>query len=95
MRVVWTRPAGEQFAETLAFLAERSPAAASRLATEVETRLDQLAGSPYIGRPGRVEGTRELVLTDVPYIVAYRVTGRVEILAVTHGARRWPETFGI
>lgn len=94
MQVAWTRPAGEQFAKTLAYLAEQNPAVASRLVAEVEDRLAQLVANPQLGRPGRVAGTRELVLRDFPYVVAYRVTDRVEILAVMHGARRWPTSFG-
>jgi toxin ParE1/3/4 len=46
-----------------------------------------------IGRQGRVGGTRELVVQGTPYIVVYRVHDDVEILAVVHGARKWPESF--
>jgi len=43
---------------------------------------------------GRVPGTRELVVTGTPYIVAYRVRDEtVEILRVFHAARKWPERF--
>ena len=49
---------------------------------------------PYLGRAGRVTGTRELVMSRTPYIVAYRIHADVlEVLAVVHGARRWPERF--
>ena len=45
-----------------------------------------------LGRPGRVEGTRELVVPDTPYLVPYRGRGHaVEILRVFHGARKWPK----
>ncbi len=54
----------------------------------------QLARTPLVGRPGRVGNTRELVMTKLPFIVAYQVTpSTVEILAVIHTARLWPETF--
>ncbi|WP_246526867.1 type II toxin-antitoxin system RelE/ParE family toxin [Plastoroseomonas hellenica] len=46
-----------------------------------------------LGRRGRAKGTREFVLPDTPYIIVYRVTDRVEILAVVHAAREWPEGF--
>lgn len=43
------------------------------------------------GRPGRVPGTRELVLDGLPYFLAYRVKGQaVQILRVIHSARHWP-----
>jgi len=47
-----------------------------------------------MGRPGRVPGTRELVLPNFPYIIPYRVREqRVEILRVFHTARKWPQGF--
>jgi toxin ParE1/3/4 len=54
----------------------------------------RLSEFPSIGRPGRVHGTRELVVDDTPFIVAYRIReGTVEILVVLHSARKWPEDF--
>jgi toxin ParE1/3/4 len=45
-----------------------------------------------LGAPGRVPGTRELVIPKTPYIVPYRVRGsRIEIARVYHSARRWPD----
>ena len=59
-----------------------------RIREQVET----LARFPQSGRPGRIEGTRELVISRTPYIVAYRIAGdTVRILRVLHGARRWPD----
>ncbi|MGH9660026.1 MAG: type II toxin-antitoxin system RelE/ParE family toxin, partial [Bryobacteraceae bacterium] len=52
---------------------------------------DLLASQPQMGRPGRVLGTRELVVPDTPYIIPYRVRGeRLELIAVFHGAQKWP-----
>ena len=48
---------------------------------------------PYRGRAGRIEGTRELPLPSLPFIVIYRVLDRanaVEIVNIIHGAQRWP-----
>ena len=54
----------------------------------------RLAEMPAAGRPGRVSGTRELVVPGTRYIVAYRVRNNVlEVLRVMHGARSWPERF--
>ena len=46
---------------------------------------------PRVGRVGSVPGTRELVVPDTPYIVIYRLTERVEVLRIRHGAQLWPE----
>ena len=52
-----------------------------------------LAEFPKSGRPGRVPGTRELVISKAPYIVACRIAADgIEVLAVLHGAREWPES---
>jgi toxin ParE1/3/4 len=56
--------------------------------------IDALRDHPNLGKPGRLTGTRELVVGGTPYVVPYRVLGDdVEILAVFHGARRWPDGF--
>ena len=95
MQVVWTRPALRQLDEIQDYIAEDSPAAAYRVAFELTTRAQSLlSANPMAGRLGRVAGTRELVLANLPYILAYRVTQRVEILAAIHTAQDWPSKFG-
>ena len=50
--------------------------------------------NPHMRRPGRVPGTRELVIASTPFIVPYRLRGdTIQILRVYHGARRWPKGF--
>jgi toxin ParE1/3/4 len=45
---------------------------------------------PYRSRSGRVKGSRELVFTNLPYIVVYRVIEEtVEISRIYHGAQNW------
>jgi toxin ParE1/3/4 len=58
--------------------------------------VELLVDHPALGRFGRVPGTRELVVPSTPYIVAYTVDSRrnvVQVLAVIHGARLWPAEF--
>ncbi len=94
MRVRWTRPALSQLDQIQDYVAEDSPAAAHDIALALTSRPEQLLSEhPLAGRPGRVPRTRELVFADMPYIIVYRVTDDVEILAVAHTARKWPETF--
>lgn len=93
MRVVWTKPAQGQLKEILDYLQQKNLAAAVRVAAETDARMKQLAEFPNLGRPGRVVGTRELVLGGLPYLIAYRVSDRIEILAMMHGAQEWPDKF--
>jgi toxin ParE1/3/4 len=95
VRVHWTTPASRDLLEISDYFAQDSPAAAYRVAAEVRRQVGQLAEHPHMGRPGRVPDTRELVITSTPYIAPYRfIGGGVEVLAVIHGARRWPAEFG-
>jgi len=94
MRVVWTRASVSNLDEIQDYVALESPAAAHRLVTELRDRTAMLLSeAPMAGRVGRARGTRELVFADLPYIVVYRLTTRVEILAVVHTSRQWPEGF--
>jgi toxin ParE1/3/4 len=76
------------------FVSEENQSAAEKQLNIIERAVEQLANFPEMGRPGRVYGTRELVIQSTPYIAAYRLKGSiVEILALLHGARRWPTQF--
>ncbi|MGO9740341.1 MAG: type II toxin-antitoxin system RelE/ParE family toxin [Roseiarcus sp.] len=95
MRARWTTPALRDL-EAIGNHIEQhnSPAIAARIVTAILEHADNLAAFPHIGRAGRVQGTRELIVVDTPFIVPYRVRdAEVEILAVFHGARQWPEKF--
>ncbi|MGZ8341172.1 MAG: type II toxin-antitoxin system RelE/ParE family toxin [Telluria sp.] len=60
---------------------------------EIQLKTNKLADFPDIGRPGRVMGTRELIIHP-NYVIPYRVRGEfVDILRVQHVARRWPKQF--
>lgn len=94
MQVHWTLPALGDLEEIQDRIAQEGPLAAYRLIPDVMDRTDLLlADNPMVGRRGRVTGTRELVISRTPYIVVYRMNSRVEIVAVVHGKRKWPESF--
>ncbi len=94
MKLRWTVPALRDLEAIGDALARDDPGAAARGVSGILDQADRLADFPHIGRPGRVPGTRELVVAGTPYIVPYRVReAEVEVLADFHGARRWPETF--
>ncbi|HVC34011.1 MAG TPA: type II toxin-antitoxin system RelE/ParE family toxin [Chloroflexota bacterium] len=91
MRIIWTRPARSDLRAHILYLAERSPGAARRVQAAIREAVEQLADYPNRGRPGRYEGTRELVLAGLPYLVVYRVReSTLRILRVLHGAQDWP-----
>jgi toxin ParE1/3/4 len=93
MKIVWSPEAIGDLISLRAYIAENYSAAALRTAQRIVQSIeDGLVENPSMGRPGRVPGTRELVITRTPYVVPYRVRGdAIEILRVYHGARPWPD----
>ena len=91
MRVEWLRNALRNLEDEAAYIADDDEAAARLVVTRVLDAVAQLAEQPGLGRPGRVPGTRELIVLKTRYVVPYRVRGgRVEILRVFHTSRRLP-----
>lgn len=69
-----------------------SPPAAANVAAKILESVDRLAAQPHSGRPGRIAGTRELVVPGTPYVIPYRVrAGRLDLIAVFHGKQKWPK----
>lgn len=95
MRLLWSVLARADLEHIHAYIAEDNPRAAVAVLTQIRRAIrGQLGNSPFSGRPGRVEGTRELVVPRLPYIVAYRVKdSTIQILRILHGARKWPNRF--
>ena len=84
----WTEPAIRDLAEIRAWIAADEQATAERGARAIKEAVDRLETLPRRGRPGRVVGTRELVLAGWPWIVVYEVADeRVTVLRVLHGSR--------
>ena len=94
MRVRWREEAANDLEVAAEYIAADNPAAAARIALAVLRRTRELGETPWIGRPGRVRDTRELVIPDTPLVVAYTVVGAtVWVLRVLHSARKWPDRF--
>jgi toxin ParE1/3/4 len=101
MRIRWTDPAQTDLFEICEYIARSDPAAADWVGGRVLSAIETLTAQPRLGRPGRVLGTRELVMPRLPYVVIYRIAEaassadqQVEVLRVLHGARRWPAGSG-
>jgi toxin ParE1/3/4 len=94
LRLRWTRQAVEDLLHIRAWIAaEERPGTAEVVADRIEKSTLLLRRHPEAGRPGRIKGTRELVVPKTPFLIPYRIAGdSVDLLAVLHGARKWPET---
>ena len=89
MQVSWLRTALRNLDDEASYIAHDSPQAAQQVVQRVLTAVALLAEQPGLGRPGRVPGTRELLVPKTRYVVPYRVRGRlVEMLRVFHSSRR-------
>ena len=94
MKIKWVRLALTDLDEAAAFVSQDNPLAAKRIVRRIRNVARLLSDQPDAGRPGRVHGTRELVIAGTPFILPYRVVrNSVQILRVLHGARKWPEQF--
>ncbi len=62
----------------------------------IQKSVQLLAEQPGIGRPGRVAGTREMVVSGLPYVIPYfEQDGSVIILRIMHASMKWPEFFEV
>lgn len=94
MRLKWTHAASRDLDSVEQYIGRGNPGPAIETVLEIIRHVGMLAEHPGIGRPGRVEGTRELPIPGLPYVGAYLHRGdTVTVLRVLHGAMRWPERF--
>ena len=94
MRIRWTVPAAAALDRIQNHIAKDNPKAAFEVVQRIRIAVSQLELYPKVGQPGRVRGTSELVIHDLPYIVPYRIKkDEVQILNVYHTSRKWPDAF--
>ena len=94
MNVIWSPTALRHLEELCDYIARDSPKAAAAMADRITATAELLSKQPYLGRAGRISGTRELVIAGTPYIVPYRFRrDYVELIAVFHGRQNWPDDF--
>jgi toxin ParE1/3/4 len=92
VKIRWTAVAAEDLKSAHEYLSERSPESADALIERILSSIDLLERYPKLGREGRINGTRELVVTGTRFVVFYRLhSDQVEILGVLHAARKWPD----
>lgn len=92
MQVRWTEPAAQDLERISEYIQKDRPDAAERIAKSLFDAANSLGIFPARGRVGRVSGTRELIVSGMPYIIVYRITDSgTHILRIYHAARDWPE----
>jgi toxin ParE1/3/4 len=91
MQLRWTEEAANDLERIADYLLIHAPGRAQELIESLYNAPSTLLTFPNRGRPGKKEGTRELVLAPLPYIVVYAVRGDVVFVArILHGAQQWP-----
>jgi len=93
--ISWTENALASLADSIAYLAQRSPEGAKRVVDRIDERVAALAQLPRTGRPyPKVSDANIRQVVVAPYIVVYRVNDddhRVEVLMVRHSRRKRPD----
>ena len=92
--IVWTEQASRQLDHAYDHIARsNSDEVAARVTLQILRSIERLESFPLSGRPGRIKGTRELVIPQTPFIVGYTTDKkRIVILALYHGAQKWPDS---
>ena len=91
LEIAWLRKALLNLDEEATYIAQDNPQAAQQVVARIVHAVDLLKRQPGLGRPGRVPGTRELLVANTHYLIPYRVRGqRIEILRVFHTSRKPP-----
>jgi toxin ParE1/3/4 len=91
MELRWTEEAASDLEDITDYLFENTPERAADLIRGLYSAPEALLTFPHLGRPGKKTGTRELVLSPLPYIVVYQLSGEaIHIVRILHGAQKWP-----
>jgi toxin ParE1/3/4 len=92
MKSVWTQAAIRDLVHARDYIAQENPAAAREIASRIVDATERLLQFPEVGRIGRVNGTREVVVPGTQYLIVYRLKkNAVHFLRVRHGRQEWPK----
>jgi len=90
LNLVWLPSAIANRDSQLEYIAKDNVRAAIEQGDRIARQVVQLIEHPEIGRQGRIEGTRELVISRTHFILVYRIKNdRIELLRLLHGAQQW------
>ncbi len=91
MKPVWARAAIRDLVQAREYIGLENQDAARELASRIVDSTERILQFPEVGRPGRVNGTRELVVSATQYMIVYRLKkNAVHFLRVLHGRQKWP-----
>ena len=94
MRIKWLKRALLDLDEAESYISRDNPSAAAEVVLKIVSAVSLLGQQPGLGRPGRVSGTKELIVPETPYLVPYRVKeNTVQVLRIYHSSRKWPNGF--
>ena len=92
MQVKWLKWALRNLEQARNYVFQDNPTAAQELILKIQNAANQLQKYPFMGKNGRVEGTKELIISNSPYILIYRIKEEsVEVLRILHTSKRYPE----
>lgn len=94
LELVWLKFARTDLLAIVDYISDDNPDAAQRLKDDIEAKVANLQSFPEMGRPGRVEGTRELIAWSNYVIVYSEDAFSIQILRVLHAAQQWPPIEG-
>jgi toxin ParE1/3/4 len=89
LQILWTDGARRNLDSIETYIALDNPRAAAKTVVQIVKKIQmQLADYPGSGKPGRFEGTRELIFPNLPYIAVYTIRGNtVIVISVFHAAQ--------
>jgi addiction module RelE/StbE family toxin len=91
MQLRWSEDAASDLERITNYLFKETPQHAPELVRAIYKAPSALLTFPNLGRSGKKEDTRELVLSPLPYVIVYRIAGdAIHILRILHGAQKWP-----
>jgi toxin ParE1/3/4 len=91
LTIEWSPSARRDLARIIEYIAADNPAAAQKLRERLEGVVSPLSEHPYLFRPGRIAGTREIV-AHPNYVIVYRVlSDRIRVSAVLHARQQYPK----
>ena len=93
MNILWLATAERDLNALVDYIATDNSKVALHIFATIRRTVEKLKTYPFLGREGRVERTRELVVPNLPFIVVYVVAREIRILAVLHTSRKWPTEF--